>query len=92
MSRRHNRRRKEKRRERIQRENERRFTPVEPSTDTEAPPRRRLFSLGVRGGWDMEFTTSGVHVPFDPDAKEAPPLEELTLGAMLAGQNSKGGD
>jgi len=99
MSRRHNRRRKEERRERIkrdeERDEERLFAPRESSPDTEqtvSPPRRRLFSFGVRGGWSMDFVTSGVQVPFDPEAKEAPPLKELTLGAMIAGKKPEGED
>ena len=90
MSRRHNRKRKKLRQTRNQRADAALCTPTVLGPDDDAPVVRRSFTLGVRGGWNMEFTTSGVAVPFDPEATEAPPLAELTLGEVLRKESPEG--
>lgn len=86
MSRRHNRRRKEERRARITRDHESLFA-TRPGGEQEAPPSeapgKRRFTLFVKGGWGMDFDASGIRVPFDAEAVEAPPLKEMTLGEIL---------
>jgi len=93
MSRRHNRHRKKERRTRNKQAEADFFAPratrAEPADDQQ-PAVRKVFSFGVRGGWSMEFVTSGVRVPFDPEATEAPPLVELTLGDVLRDDSSEG--
>lgn len=93
MPRRHDRARKERRKLRLAAEREALLAPCPQTEGEPTPPMRpRTLTLGVKGGWSMDFVTSGVPVPFDPEAQEPPPLEALTLDAMLAPSDKPAGE